>query len=61
MGEHLKVDIKWNQMLMVMVVANEDFDIYFTAKPERKMESVFEPFSSIVTFPKEADSGGFSG
>ena len=54
MGEHLKVDIKvepdadGNE-----VVANEDFDIYFTAKagPE-DVANVFEPFSSIVTFPK---------
>lgn len=54
MGEHLKVDIKvepdadGNE-----VVANEDFDIYFTAKTGTEdVANVFEPFSSIVTFPK---------
>ena len=54
MGEHLKVDIKvepdadGNE-----VVANEDFDIYFTAKAGTEdLANVFEPFSSIVTFPK---------
>lgn len=54
MGEHLKVDIKvepdadGNE-----VVANEDFDIYFTAKAGTEdVANVFEPFSSIVTFPK---------
>lgn len=54
MGEHLKVDIKvepdadGNE-----VVANEDFDIYFTAKVGTEdVANVFEPFSSIVTFPK---------
>lgn len=54
MGEHLKVDIKvepdadGNE-----VVANEDFDIYFTAKAGTDdVANVFEPFSSIVTFPK---------
>ena len=54
MGEHLKVDIKvepdadGNE-----VVANEDFDIYFTAKAGTDdVTNVFEPFSSIVTFPK---------
>ena len=54
MGEHLKVDIKvepdadGNE-----VVANEDFDIYFTAKAVTDdVANVFEPFSSIVTFPK---------
>ena len=53
-GEHLKVDIKvepdadGNE-----VVANEDFDIYFTAKAGTEdVANVFEPFSSIVTFPK---------
>ena len=53
MGEHLKVDIKvepdadGNE-----VVANEDFDIYFTAKAGTEdVANVFEPFSSIVTFP----------
>ena len=53
-GEHLKVDIKvepdadGNE-----VVANEDFDIYFTAKAGTDdVANVFEPFSSIVTFPK---------
>ena len=35
------------------VVANEDFDIYFTAKAGTEdVANVFEPFSSIVTFPK---------
>lgn len=55
MGEHLKVDIKvepdadGNE-----VVANEDFDIYFTAKAGTEdVANVFEPFSSIVTFRKE--------
>ena len=54
MGEHLKVDIKvepdadGNE-----VVANEDFDIYFTAKAGTDdVANVFEPFISIVTFPK---------
>lgn len=54
MGEHLKVDIKvepdadGNE-----VVANENFDIYFTAKAGTEdVANVFEPFSSIVTFPK---------
>lgn len=54
MGEHLKVDIKvepdadGNE-----VVANEDFDIYFTAKAGTEdVANAFEPFSSIVTFPK---------
>ena len=54
MGEHLNVDIKvepdadGNE-----VVANEDFDIYFTAKAGTEdVANVFEPFSSIVTFPK---------
>ena len=54
MGEHLKVDIKvepdadGNE-----VVANGDFDIYFTAKAGTEdVANVFEPFSSIVTFPK---------
>ena len=54
MGEHLKVDIKvepdadGNE-----VVANEEFDIYFTAKAGTDdVANVFEPFSSIVTFPK---------
>ena len=54
MGEHLKVDIKvepdadGNE-----VVANEDFDIYFTAKAGTEdVANVFEPFSSMVTFPK---------
>ena len=54
MGEHLKVDIKvepdadGNEG-----VANEDFDIYFTAKAGTEdVANVFEPFSSIVTFPK---------
>ncbi len=54
MAEHLKVDIKvepdadGNE-----VVANEDFDIYFTAKAGTEdVANVFEPFSSIVTFPK---------
>ena len=54
MGEHLKVDITvepdadGNE-----VVANEDFDIYFTAKAGTDdVANVFEPFSSIVTFPK---------
>ena len=54
MGEHLKVDIKvepdadGNE-----VVANEDFDIYFTAKAGTEdVAYVFEPFSSIVSFPK---------
>lgn len=65
MGEHLKVDIKvepdadGNE-----VVANEDFDIYFTAKAGTEdVANVFEPFSSIVNFPerREADSCGFSG
>lgn len=54
MGEHLKVDISvdpdadGNE-----VVANEDFDIYFTAKAGTEdVSNVFEPFSGIVTFPK---------
>ena len=54
MGEHLKVDIKvepdadGNE-----VVANEDFDIYFTAKAGTDdVANVFEPFRSFVSFPK---------
>lgn len=54
MGEHLKVDINvkpdadGNE-----VVANEDFDIYFTAKAGvEDASNLFEPFSGIVTFPK---------
>ena len=54
MGEHLKVDINvkpdadGNE-----VVANEDFDIYFTAKAGAEDASnVFEQFHGIVTFPK---------
>ena len=35
------------------VVANEDFDIYFTAKAGTEDASnVFEQFNGIVTFPK---------
>lgn len=35
------------------MVANEDFDIYFTAKAGTEdVSGVFEPFSGIVTFPK---------
>ena len=54
MGEHLKVDIKVEQDADDNeVVANEDFDIYFTAKAGTEdVANVFEPFSSIVTFPK---------
>ena len=54
MGEHLKVDIKVEPDADVNeVVANEDFDIYFTAKAGTEdVANVFEPFSSIVTFPK---------
>ena len=54
MGENLKVNINvdadadGNEM-----VANEDFDIYFTAKAGTEdVSGVFEPFSGIVTFPK---------
>lgn len=54
MGEHLKVDINvkpdadGNE-----VVANEDFDIYFTAKAGAEDASnVFEQFHGIVIFPK---------
>jgi len=54
MGENLKVNINvdadadGNEM-----VANEDFDIYFTAKAGTEdVSDVFEPFSGIVTFPK---------
>ena len=54
MGENLKVNINvdadadGNEM-----VANEDFDIYFTAKVGTEdVSDVFEPFSGIVTFPK---------
>ena len=44
MGEHLKVDIK---------VEPDADDIYFTAKAGTEdVANVFEPFSSIVTFPK---------
>ena len=54
MGEHLKVDIKVEPDADgTEVVANEDFDIYFTAKAGTEdVANVFEPFSSIVTFPK---------
>ena len=54
MGEHLKVDIKVEPDADGnVVVANEDFDIYFTAKAGTEdVANVFEPFSSIVTFPK---------
>ena len=54
MGEHLKVDIKVEPYADGNeVVANEDFDIYFTAKAGTEdVANVFEPFSSIVTFPK---------
>ena len=55
MGEHLKVDIKVEPDAFDgnEVVANEDFDIYFTAKAGTEdVANVFEPFSSIVTFPK---------
>ena len=54
MGEHLKVDIKVEPDADGdEVVANEDFDIYFTAKAGTEdVANVFEPFSSIVTFPK---------
>lgn len=54
MGEHLKVDISVNQDAEGNeVVANEDFDIYFTAKDGNKdVSDVFETFSGIVTFPK---------
>ena len=54
MGEHLKVDIKVEPDVDGNeVVANEDFDIYFTAKAGTEdVANVFEPFSSIVTFPK---------
>ena len=54
MGEHLKVDIKVEPDADGKeVVANEDFDIYFTAKAGTEdVANVFEPFSSIVTFPK---------
>ena len=54
MGENLKVNINvdadadGNEM-----VANEDFDVYFTAKAGTEdVSDVFEPFSGIVTFPK---------
>lgn len=54
MGESLKVDIRvdadadGNE-----VVANEDFDIYFTAKAGTDdMAALFEAFSRVVTFPK---------
>ena len=54
MGEHLKVDIKVEPDADGNEVgANEDFDIYFTAKAGTEdVANVFEPFSSIVTFPK---------
>ena len=54
MGEHLKGDIKVEPAADGNeVVANEDFDIYFTAKAGTEdVANVFEPFSSIVTFPK---------
>ena len=54
MGECLKVNINvepdtdGNE-----VVANEDFDIYFTAKSGTEdVSGLFEPFNGIVTFPK---------
>ena len=64
MGEHLKVNINVEPDADGKeVVANEDFDIYFTAKAGTEDASnVFEQFNGIVTFPKggETDSGGFS-
>ena len=45
MGEKLVVDLE--------VLANEDFDIYFTAKTGTEdVSGVFKDFHNIVTFPK---------
>ena len=54
MGEHLKVNINVEPDADGKeVVANEDFDIYFTAKAGAEDASnVFEQFNGIVTFPK---------
>ena len=54
MGEHLKVDIEVNKDADGNEVnPNEDFDIYFTAKSGNEdVSNLFDPFSSIVTFPK---------
>lgn len=54
MGESLKVDIKVNKDAEGNeVVANEDFDIYFSAKSgSEDVSNLFEPFNGIVTFPK---------
>ena len=54
MGEHLKVNINVEPDADGKeVVANEDFDIYFTAKAGTEDASnVFEQFNGIVTFPK---------
>lgn len=54
MGERLVVDIAVNpDEDGNTVVANEDFDIYFTAKSGTDdVSDVFENFHGIVTFPK---------
>ncbi len=54
MGEHLKVDISVDADAEGNELgANEDFDIYFTAKSGTEdVSEVFEPFSGIVVFPK---------
>lgn len=56
MGEMMKVKIKTNlDADGNEMPANEDFDIYFTAKSGSKdVSDVFESFPHVVTFPKGA-------
>lgn len=53
-GEHLKVDTRVEPDAdSNEVIANEDLNIYFTAKARMEdVANVFESFSSIVIFPK---------
>lgn len=54
MGERFQVEIQVNTNEDGEdVVANEDFDIYFTAKSgSDDVSSVFAPFTKVVVFPK---------
>lgn len=54
MGERFQVEIQVNSNEDgEEVVANEDFDIYFTAKSgSDDVSSVFAPFTKVVVFPK---------
>ena len=54
MGEKLVVDLDINpDKDGSEVLANEDFDIYFTAKTGTEdVSGVFKDFHNIVTFPK---------